>query len=217
MKKVLALVLIMGLALTLLVACNGDEEETANDTTQEVPPSAELSTEEPADLWEGEMTRVKIEIEDYGDIIVELNEAAAPITVANFLRLVEEGFYDGVVFHRIIEGFMIQGGDPTGTGTGGSDERIQGEFASNGIENPIQHKRGVISMARTNDPNSATSQFFIMHADSPFLDGDYAGFGRVVEGIEVVDAIVAAVPVLDGNGSVAPENHPRMTRVIILD
>ena len=227
MKKVLALVLIMGLALTLLLACNGDEEETANDTAQEnnatqeappaVPETLEFPAEEPADLWEGEMTKVKIEIEDFGDIIVELNRDAAPLTVDNFLGLVNDGFYDGVGFHRIIEGFMIQGGDPDGTGMGGSGENIKGEFTSNGVENPIQHLRGVISMARAQDPNSASSQFFIMHQDSPFLDGDYAAFGRVVEGIEVVDAIATTVPVTDGNGSVERENHPIMTRVSVVD
>ena len=226
MKKVLALVLIMGLALTLLVACNGDEEETAYDATQEnnaaqeaptAPEPLDFPEEEPADLWEGEMTKVKIEIEDFGDIIVELNRDAAPLTVDNFLGLVNDGFYDGVGFHRIIEDFMIQGGDPDGTGMGGSGQNIKGEFTSNGVMNPIQHVRGVISMARANDPNSASSQFFIMHDDSPFLDGDYAAFGRVVEGIEVVDAIATTVPVLDANGSVAPENHPIMTRVTELD
>ena len=227
MKKVLALVLIMGLALTLLVACNGDEEEAANDTaqennaTQEAPPAApeplEFPAEEPADLWEGEMTKVKIEIEDYGDIIVELNREAAPETVDNFLKLVNEGFYDGVGFHRIIEGFMIQGGDPQGTGAGGSGENIKGEFTANGVMNPIQHLRGVISMARAQHPDSASSQFFIVHQDSRFLDGEYAAFGRVVEGMDVVDTIATTVPVLDGNGSVAPENHPKMTSVTILD
>ena len=224
MKKVLALVLIMGLALTLLVACNGDEEDAANDTaqennaTQEAPATPlEFPAEEPADLWEGEMTKVKIEIEDYGYIIVELNKDAAPITAENFLKLVNEGFYDGVGFHRIIEGFMIQGGDPEGTGGGGSGENIKGEFTANGVMNPIQHVRGVISMARAQPFNSASSQFFIVHQDSTFLDGDYAAFGRVVEGMDVVDKIATTVPAEPGSGAVDPANHPRMTRVTVLD
>ena len=122
-------------------------------------------------------------------IKLELDETAAPKTVANFNKLVSEGFYDGLSFHRIIPGFMIQGGDPVGNGTGGSKENIVGEFASNGVNNPIKHTRGVISMARSMDPNSASSQFFIMHADAPHLDGNYAAFGHVVEGLEVVDEI----------------------------
>ena len=125
-----------------------------------------------------------------GDIIkIELDEEAAPKTVANFKKLVQEHFYDGLTFHRIIPGFMIQGGDPDGNGMGGSDENIVGEFASNGYENPLKHTRGVISMARAMDPNSASSQFFIMHEDAPHLDGEYAAFGKVVEGMEAVDKI----------------------------
>ena len=127
-----------------------------------------------------------------GDIIkIELDRQAAPITVANFEKLVKKGFYDGLIFHRVISGFMIQGGDPTGTGMGGSDENIVGEFAQNGRPNPISHERGVISMARATDPDSASSQFFICHADAKFLDGQYAAFGRVTEGIEAVDRIAS--------------------------
>lgn len=132
-----------------------------------------------------------IEMENGGIIKLELDAKAAPITVANFEKLVKEGFYDGLIFHRVISGFMIQGGDPMGTGYGGSKETIQGEFRANGIDNPISHKRGVISMARSQMPNSASSQFFIMHQDGEFLDGNYAAFGHVVEGIEVVDEIAS--------------------------
>lgn len=132
---------------------------------------------------------VIIEMDNGSQIKIELDPAAAPITVANFEKLVKEGFYDGLTFHRIIPGFMIQGGDPLGNGTGGSKENIKGEFASNGVNNPLKHTRGVISMARAMDPNSASSQFFIMHADAPHLDGDYAAFGKVVEGMDVVDQI----------------------------
>ncbi len=132
---------------------------------------------------------VQIEMENGGIIKVELDKNAAPETAANFERLVKKGFYDGLIFHRVISGFMIQGGDPTGTGCGGSGENIVGEFAMNGHNNPLSHVRGVISMARSQNPNSASSQFFIMHADALYLDGNYAAFGKVVEGMEVVDEI----------------------------
>lgn len=134
---------------------------------------------------------VIIEMEN-GDVMkIELCPEEAPLTCANFEKLVSEGFYDGLIFHRVIAGFMVQGGDPTGTGMGGSPDTVKGEFAANGVKNSLSHKRGVISMARTMDPNSASSQFFIMHADGNFLDGNYAAFGRVVEGIEAVDRIAA--------------------------
>ena len=136
---------------------------------------------------------IKIEMENGDVMMIELDEKAAPATVKNFEKLAGEGFYDGLIFHRVIPGFMVQGGDPQGTGYGGSDETIVGEFAHNGHPNPISHKRGVISMARSQNPNSASSQFFICHADAEFLDGEYAAFGHVVEGIEAVDHI-ASVP-----------------------
>ncbi len=132
---------------------------------------------------------VRIEMENGGIIDIELYEDKAPITCANFKKLVEGGFYDGLIFHRVIAGFMVQGGDPTGTGCGGSDQNIKGEFLANGVKNDISHVRGVISMARSQNMNSASSQFFIMHADGKFLDGQYAAFGKVVSGIEVVDEI----------------------------
>lgn len=132
---------------------------------------------------------VEITMENGGKIKIELDASAAPITVENFEKLVKEGFYDGLTFHRIIPGFMIQGGDPEGTGMGGPGYAIKGEFARNGVDNPIKHTRGVISMARSMAPDSAGSQFFIMHEDAPHLDGSYAAFGHVVEGMEVVDQI----------------------------
>ena len=135
---------------------------------------------------------VKIEMESGSSLVVALDEKNAPLTVANFKKLVGAGFYNGLIFHRVIAGFMVQGGDPTGTGMSGSKEKIKGEFLMNGVRNTLSHKRGVISMARTNDPNSASSQFFICHADANFLDGQYAAFGSVVEGIETVDEIAAA-------------------------
>ena len=136
---------------------------------------------------------VVIEMENGGKIEIELYPEHAPKTVANFLKLVGEGFYDGLIFHRVIPSFMIQGGDPQGNGMGGADEKIIGEFAANGYKNDLKHTRGVISMARSFAPNSASSQFFIMHADAPHLDGQYAAFGRVVSGMETVDEI-ASVP-----------------------
>ena len=134
---------------------------------------------------------VIIEMENGKQIKIELCPDAAPITVANFEKLVGEGFYNGLIFHRVIEGFMIQGGDPTGTGMGGSDEKIKGEFKQNGWDNPLRHTRGVISMARSMMPNSAGSQFFVMVDDAPYLDGQYAAFGKVTEGMETADAIVS--------------------------
>ena len=132
-----------------------------------------------------------IEINKFGTIKVELNKEVAPITVENFVKLVNKGFYNGLTFHRVIKGFMIQGGCPKGNGTGGPGYSIKGEFAANGVNNPLKHTRGVISMARAMDPNSAGSQFFIMHQDAPYLDGQYAAFGKVIEGIEVVDAVAS--------------------------
>ena len=154
---------------------------------------------------------VIIEMENGGKIKLELNAEAAPITVENFLSLVKDGFYDGLIFHRVIPGFMIQGGDPLGNGMGGSEKKIKGEFAANGHQNPIRHTRGVISMARSMDKNSASSQFFIMHADAPHLDGQYAAFGKVVEGIETVDEI-ASIPT---DYSDRPKIAMRMKRVYI--
>lgn len=137
------------------------------------------------------MNKVEINIKDYGVIILELYEEVAPLTVKNFLKLVDEKFYDNLTFHRIIKGFMIQGGDPLGNGTGGSKDKIKGEFAANGFNNPLHHERGVISMARTYEPNSASSQFFIMHEDCYSLDGEYAAFGKVIKGIEIVDKVAS--------------------------
>jgi len=160
---------------------------------------------------------VAIEIEEYGTIEVELDADVAPITVTNFIKLVKEGFYDGLTFHRIIEGFMIQGGDPLGNGTGGSDENITGEFSANGYNNTILHKRGVISMARSMTYNSASSQFFIMHKDSPSLDGKYAAFGHVTSGIEIVDKICEDTQVEDDNGTVLKENQPKIKSIKVID
>lgn len=159
----------------------------------------------------------EIDIKDYGVISVELDGDTAPITVQNFMDLANSGFYDNLTFHRIISGFMIQGGDPDGNGTGGSDKNIKGEFKSNGVENDISHVRGVISMARSMDNDSASSQFFIMHQDGTYLDGQYAAFGHVTSGIEIVDQICADTPVVDDNGTVEAANQPVINCVKIID
>lgn len=156
-----------------------------------------------------------IDIKNYGTITVKLDQDNAPITTENFVNLAEEGFYDGLTFHRIIAGFMMQGGDPTGTGMGGSDETIVGEFAMNGYSNPLSHTRGAISMARSMDPDSASSQFFIVHEDSTFLDGQYAAFGYVTEGIEVVDKVCDEAKPVDGNGTIPRNAHPVINTVSI--
>ena len=160
---------------------------------------------------------VVIEVENYGTIHAVLYGETAPITVANFVKLAGEGFYDGLTFHRIISGFMIQGGDPLGNGTGGSSEKIKGEFAQNGVKNPIPHKRGVLSMARSSAMDSASSQFFIMHDTATHLDGSYAAFGCVTDGIEVVDAICQNTPVTDGNGTVAAGYQPVITSITVIE
>ncbi len=160
---------------------------------------------------------VAITVRDYGTITVELDADAAPITVQNFLDLADSGFYDGLTFHRIIEGFMIQGGDPEGTGMGGSDKTIKGEFSANGVENPLSHTRGAISMARSSAMDSASSQFFIVQKDSTFLDGQYACFGYVTDGMDVVDAIAADAQPTDGNGTIPADQQPVIESVKVLD
>ena len=159
----------------------------------------------------------EIIVKDYGTIDVELDADTAPITVTNFVKLAQEGFYDGLTFHRIMDGFMIQGGDPNGNGTGGSDENIKGEFSNNGVENDISHTRGTISMARANDPDSGSSQFFIVQSDSTFLDGDYAGFGHVTSGMDIVDKICKDAKPTDNNGTIPADEQPVIETVKITD
>lgn len=204
LRKKFLLLLALVATMTILAACNSKEEESTNQSGT-------------GEQTEEVLRHVEITVKDYGTIKVELNETVAPITVANFIKLAEEGFYDGLTFHRIIDGFMIQGGDPNGNGTGGSDTTITGEFAANGVTNHLNHSRGAISMARSNDMNSASSQFFIVHEDSYHLDGMYACFGFVTEGMEVVDAICEAVPVTDGNGTVLKENQPVIESIKVID
>lgn len=158
-----------------------------------------------------------IKVKDYGTIKVQLDPSQAPITCDNFIQLANEGFYDGLTFHRIMQGFMIQGGDPNGNGTGGSDQTIKGEFKSNGVENELSHTRGTISMARSNDPDSASSQFFICDADDPFLDGDYAAFGHVIEGMDVVDKIASDAKPTDNNGTIPEKEQPVIESIKITE
>ena len=173
----------------------------------EEQPAAEEQAPEQEDKLEASHY-VEIEVENYGTITVALIESEAPETVKNFTDLVGQGFYDGLTFHRIISGFMIQGGDPLGNGTGGSEKEIKGEFMANGVNNRLSHVRGAISMARSEDPNSASSQFFIVHEDSTFLDGNYACFGYVTDGMEVVDKICADAKPVDNNGTIPPDSQP---------
>lgn len=194
MRKLIGLFAAGVLAISLLTGCGSEEKQAEEKQTEE------------KQMEENQM--VEINIKDYGTIKVALDEESAPITVENFLKLVEDGFYDGLTFHRIMDGFMMQGGDPTGTGMGGSEETIKGEFSENGVENPLSHTRGAISMARSQMPDSASSQFFIVQSDSTFLDGKYAAFGYVTEGIEIVDQICKDAVVQDNNGTVFPEDQP---------
>ena len=225
MKKITVWLLTLALAATMLAGCGSKTDTTdTTETTEETPAADETSdgTADTADASEGEelltgLHHVTIDVQDYGTISLELDADTAPISVTNFINLANEGFYDGLTFHRIISGFMIQGGDPNGNGTGGSEKTIKGEFSANGVENDISHVRGVISMARANDPDSGSSQFFIVHEDSTFLDGQYAAFGHVTDGMDVVDAICEAVPVQDNNGTVAAADQPVITAVTVVD
>jgi len=223
MKKCLAVLLTAFMLAGCLAACGSSRKETAENTAAEETAenaAAEENTEAAAQENETEkepLRHIEIEIADYGTVKLELDPNEAPITVANFVKLAQEGFYDGLTFHRIMDGFMIQGGDPLGNGSGGSSEHIKGEFAANGVDNSISHKKGVISMARANDPDSASSQFFIMVADGDFLDGNYAAFGWVTEGQEIVDQIAKDAKPIDNNGTVPKEEQPVITSIKVID
>lgn len=204
MKKLIPVLLALTLLLAL-AACGEKKSSGPKGLGVTVDPDEPYTVSETAP---GVYT-AEIGIQNYGVIKLELDANTAPITVENFVRLAEEGFYDGLTFHRIMAGFMMQGGDPLGNGTGGSDQTIKGEFAANGYYNGISHRRGVISMARSDDVNSASSQFFICHADaSASLDGKYAAFGHVTEGMEVVDAVCEDAVPIDSNGLIAKEAQP---------
>lgn len=204
------------LAALILSGCGGAGEQN-NATDMQNDQSGTAQSETQTEVESVGMHHAEIKIQDMGTITVELDGDAAPITVKNFMDLAESGFYNGLTFHRIINGFMMQGGDPNGDGTGGSDETIKGEFAENGVKNDLSHTRGAISMARAQDMDSASSQFFIVHQDSTYLDGQYACFGYVTDGMDIVDKICENTPVEDGNGTVLPENQPVIESITITD
>ena len=210
MKRLISLILVIIFACTLFVGCEKGEDTSSGADGSTAAKNESIKVEE------GKTYYGVIDIKNYGKITVKLDPSQAPITVQNFIDLAQSGFYDGLTFHRIMSGFMIQGGDPNGNGTGGSGKNIKGEFTSNGHNNTLAHKRGVISMARSSKPDSASSQFFIMHQDASHLDGKYAAFGYVTEGIEVVDAICKAAKPVDNNGTILAANQPVITSVRII-
>ena len=194
----------------------GETDTTAESAAADTTKTTEADAAADSTLLSGKH-HVEITVKDYGTIKVELDADNAPISVTNFVNLAKNGFYDNLTYHRIIIVFMIQGGDPEGNGMGGSDETIKGEFSNNGVENPLKHTRGAISMARSQDMDSASSQFFIVHEDSDFLDGDYAVFGYVTEGMEIVDKICEDTKVQDSNGTVSPEDQPTIESIKVVD
>lgn len=198
MKKTI-LLFVTAMAMLMIVACGDDKTTESKEQTDNTNYANDV-TENPI---------VTITMENDKKIVIELEPKTAPNTVANFISLVEDGFYDGLIFHRVIPGFMVQGGDPDGTGMGGPDYSINGEFSSNDFENTLTHERGVLSMARTQDPNSAGSQFFIMTESATHLDGDYAAFGQVIEGMDVIDEIVA----VERDASDKPKQDQKMKKV----
>ena len=213
--KLCALMVLLCLTLFLGTGCSGQPQAgTETDDTAQNAGTVPAADADGSSDAEG-VTAV-IEVEGYGTITVALDASAAPLTVENFVSLAQDGFYDGLTFHRIMEGFMIQGGDPEGTGYGGSGQTIKGEFLENGVENNLSHTRGVISMARSSQSyDSASSQFFIVQEDSTFLDGGYAAFGYVTGGMEVVDAICADAEPLDDNGTIASDAQPVIRSITI--
>ena len=207
-KKISAIMVAAVILCTcfLISGCGGDTESSSSEkATSAVSNEETTSASTDTTDYKSSYTAI-IDVKDYGKIEVELYEELAPITVKNFVDLAKDGFYDGLTFHRIITGFMIQGGDPLGNGT---------EFAQNGVENNLSHTRGVISMARSNDPDSASSQFFIVQADSTYLDGQYAAFGKVTKGMDIVDKICEDTPVTDSNGTVEKKNQPVINSIKI--
>lgn len=221
MKRLISIILMATLLSLCLTGC-GDTRENADKSTAKTTKKESFAEKKDADTSNSQYLTGKhhaeIVIAEYGKLELELDADVAPITVTNFVNLVKKGFYNGLTFHRIMSGFMIQGGDPNGDGTGGSEETIKGEFKSNGVENTMSHKRGVISMARTqNDPDSASSQFFIVQADSDFLDGDYAAFGKVTAGMDIVDKICQSVQPIDNNGTVPADQQPKITAIKVID
>lgn len=224
-KKFMILCLAGSFCMMLLSGCGDkkNQDSKAEGTAQTGAESTVQSgtAQDGVAQTDGELLmgkhHVNIHIKDMGTISVELDADSAPVTVTNFMKLAEEGFYDGLTFHRIIDGFMMQGGDPLGNGTGGSENTITGEFSENGVDNPLSHTRGAISMARSQDYNSASSQFFIMHQDNTYLDGEYAAFGYVTEGMDIVDDICENTTGQDINGIVPAEDRPVIESVEVVD
>lgn len=207
----IAAVCVIAVALVLILTLGGGQEPADTPDAADTAASTaapDITTEQTAGLHHCEIV-----IENYGTITVELDADAAPITVANFMKLANEGFYDGLTFHRIIEGFMMQGGADSSK----SVATIKGEFSANGVDNPLKHTRGAISMARANDMNSASSQFFIVHQTSPHLDGNYACFGYVTDGMDIVDAICTEAKPIDNNGTIPADEQPVITTIRVLD
>ena len=207
----MALILIVG-----ITGCGGNAKEGEQSGKTGSTDSGKQQESQTGETLTGKH-HVEIQIKDYGTIKAELDADVAPVSVSNFVSLAKSGFYDGLTFHRIISGFMIQGGDPKGDGTGGSDKNIKGEFSANGVENNISHVRGTISMARAQEYDSASSQFFILHQDSVYLDGQYAAFGKVTEGMEIVDQICEKTPVADGNEKVEADKQPKIETIKVID
>ena len=204
-KTLITLITLLILSMIFSVGCAKSNNTSSMDDNVMHIDASSLETDTYAD----------IEIENYGTITVALDKTSAPVTVDNFINLAENGFYDGLTFHRIMEGFMMQGGDPKGDGSGGADSKIVGEFKQNGYENNISHTRGAISMARAMAYDSASSQFFIVHEDSTFLDGTYAGFGYVTEGMDIVDQICEEAVPTDKNGTIPKEAQPVIKTITI--
>ena len=204
-KTLITLITLLILSMIFSVGCAKSNNTSSMDDNVMHIDASSLETDTYAD----------IEIENYGTITVALDKTSAPVTVDNFINLAEIGFYDGLTFHRIMEGFMMQGGDPKGDGSGGADSKIVGEFKQNGYENNISHTRGAISMARAMAYDSASSQFFIVHEDSTFLDGTYAGFGYVTEGMDIVDQICEEAVPTDNNGTIPKEAQPVIKTITI--
>lgn len=204
MKRTICSVIAILMAVLCLCSCGKKENAGKDENTTNIS-------------GEG-IHHVEMTVKDYGTIKLELDGNTAPITTENFINLAKDGFYDGLTFHRIMAGFMAQGGDPNGNGTGGSGKEIKGEFAINGVENNISHTRGTISMGRNSiNYDSASSQFFICHQDSTFLDGQYAAFGHVTEGMEVIDKICEEARPIDNNGSIPKDQQPVIEKVTVID
>lgn len=234
MKRITAIFMVMAVMILGMTAC-GDKKDQPKATSAPEQPAAVDKTsdnktaasgsglsEELKQVIDSGKTltgkhHVKIKVKKYGTITAELYADKAPVTVTNFIKLAGEGFYDGLTFHRIISSFMIQGGDPNADGTGGAEENIKGEFSANGVKNDLSHVRGTLSMARSQLPDSASSQFFIMHQDSKQLDGQYAAFGKVTKGIKVVDKICFDAKPIDDNGTINKEDQPVIESIKVID